>query len=129
MNALFLQLKRPRTRKLPGEGVADIWDAPAAANAADNQIENADASAQAAVRLAGKARATPKHAKPLACHPGLSYNPQTKDHQDIVAAAVAVELSRNEAKAEKDELWSRAMAAKAAAPEEPISDEVLVHVH
>jgi len=120
-------LKRPRTHKLRGEGVADIWDPPAAADAADHQIESANDSAPAAVRLALKARATPKHAKPLACHPGLSYNPQTKDHQDIVAAAVAVELSRNEAQAEKDELWSRAMAAKKTALEEPISDEVLVH--
>jgi hypothetical protein len=104
--------------------VADIWDQPSAAGGAEAATNLMGRVALAAARLAPKGRSTPKHAKPSACHPGLSYNPQTKDHQDVVAAAVAVELSRNEAEAEKDELWSRALAAKAAVSENPVSDEV-----
>lgn len=53
-------------------------------------------------------RATPAHAKPALSHPGMSYNPQTGDHQDIIAAAVAVELRRTEAKQMKDPLWLKA---------------------
>ena len=49
-------------------------------------------------------RSTPSHAKAATCHPGLSYNPRTSDHQDIVAAAVAVELRREEAKVDRDHL-------------------------
>lgn len=104
--------KRPRPAK--PEQVEDLWE-----------VVQDEGGAKAA-KTAPKARATPKHAKPStsACHPGLSYNPQTKDHQDVVAAAVAVELSRNEAQVEKDELWARALAVKVVASDDvPLSDE------
>lgn len=60
-----------------------------------------------------KARVTPIIAKPGLCHPGSSYNPQLSDHQDIVAAAVAVELRRAEALSERNALskWNSRRAA------------------
>jgi len=66
-------------------------------------------------------RSTPSHAKPAACHPGLSYNPRTSDHQDIVAAAVAIELRREEAKSDRDQL---VVAALDRGRNQPVEGEI-----
>lgn len=87
------------------DAVTDIWGAaPSSSNAPGK-------AARSKV-----VRSLPAHAKTApCCHPGVSYNPRTEDHQDIVAAAVAVELRRNEAKVEKDPMWARALEANSLA--------------
>ena len=107
------QRKRPRSSSKPilekKEDIVDVWG---------SSNEKVEAQEKVVTLKAGskKARTTPLHAKPVACHPGLSYNPITSDHQDIVGLAVAVELRRNEANATKDPLWSSARQAAAARP-------------
>ena len=92
---------------------ADPWTMPFHTS---NSLETAHlASFVTKSRASTKIRKLPEHAKTDACHPGISYNPQTSDHQDIVAAAVAVEIRRDEARAEKDPMWARAIAANSLA--------------
>ena len=87
-----------RESPLPDDALIDLWGAPPHAAAA-NRV----------------ARVLPAHAKTSTSLPGMSYNPQPRDHHDILASAVAVELRRDEAHVEKDPVWARALSAKSLA--------------
>jgi hypothetical protein len=92
----------------------------------DAAIEIIDLWGQSSGQSSKKSRLTPIQAKPSACHPGLSYNPQTSDHQDILALAVSVELRRDEAKSEVGPLEKISLECPSSAPAElGDSDEVL----